>query len=357
MRLTTPAYWPYWLLVVASGLPYLILALSYKRILNQRIEETVARLTKDTREAYAKAYGNPDIKDALKQWYHWTTFVAPLLLAFVVAGALTAVALAVAGLPLPGLPGPLVTKMASTPLAVLAGALGAFLFGLDDVVRRHAIADLSPAALHAAWLRIAIASGVGAVFNGMHTPEALAIPLAFAVGTLPLSEIWVLVREKANVKYNPGKAWEPDLHLLQGLTRSARDRLIEEDIDSVQRLADIDPIRLLCRTNLEWNVILDMLDQALLVDFVGEKITALRVLGVRGAIEMSDYAERSIENGNTKAEVAHGERMLAEIGAALGTSRDAAFNISYALSNDALVQFVWAQWESVFGEDDDDRAA
>ncbi len=80
-----------------------------------------------------------------------------------------------------------------------------------------------------------MACAVGAVLNGMSTPEAAAVPVAFAVGTLPLAAIWKFMQEKAGLKTDAGKFWEPDLYLVQGLTQDARDRLVQEQIDSVER--------------------------------------------------------------------------------------------------------------------------
>ena len=353
MAFDTPGYFLYWLLVFAPALPYVVLNLSYRRILSRKIDEAAARLTEDTKKAYAKAYGDPSVRKSLENFYHWKTYVAPLALTSVIASAFTAVALAVAGLPLPGLPEDLVKKMAAAPIAVLAGALGAYLFGLDDLVRRHASADLSSSALHTTWVRVAMSSGVGAVLHGMSTPLAVAVPLAFGVGTLPIASIWAFVREKAKLQADEGKFWEPDLYRIQGLTKAARDRLIQEEIDSVQRLGCSDPVRLLFRTNIEWNVILDLIDQALLINFVGDKIVALRELGIRGAIEMADLYERSPDNENTQEEIDHAPVMLALVGHALGFNADAARNLGYVLSNDALVQFVWEHYDSVYTEPSD----
>lgn len=357
MAFDTPAYLLYWLLILAPALPYAVLNLSYRRILSRKIDEAAARLTEDTKKAYAKAYGDPSVRQSLQQFYHWRTYVAPLALTSIIASVFTAVALAIVGLPLPGLPETLVTKMATTPVAVIGGAFGAYLFGLDDLVRRHATADLSSSALHTTWVRVSISAGIGAILHGMSTPQAVAVPVAFAVGTLPLSSIWAFIRERANLRTDEGRFWEPDLYRLQGLTKPARDRLVQEEIDSVQRLACSDPVRLLFRTNIEWNVILDLIDQALLVNFVGDKIVALRELGIRGAIEMADLYERSPELDNTADEVAHAPVMLALVGTALGSNADAARNLAYVLSNDALVQFVWEHYDSVYSETDSAKDA
>jgi hypothetical protein len=173
--------------------------------------------------------------------------------------------------------------------------------------------------------------------------------LTFAVGTLPLSAIWSFVRQRANLQIDEGKHWESDLYLVQGLTTSARDRLIAEDIDSVQRLAFADPIRLLFRTNIEWNVLLDAVDQALLIDYAGEKITKVRDIGIRGAIEMAELTERD-KDDNTKWEIGHASRMLDLVGSALGHDHDAAYNLSYQLANDPVVLFVWENYDANYSK-------
>jgi hypothetical protein len=356
VRFDTAAYPLYWAVILAPSLPYLLLALSYRRFLNRKIEEASARLSDSLKRAYAMAYGDPSVKKSQEDFYHWRTYVTPLLIASVIVASFAGVALSIAGMPLPGVQEGIIKKMATTPIAVTTGALGAYLFGLDDLVRRHATADLSAAAFHSAWVRIAMASAVGGVLNGMLTPQAVAIPLAFAIGTIPLGAIWRFAQEKASLRPDLGKFWEPDLHLLQGLTKDARDRLIQEGIDSVERLACADPVRLLFRTNIEWNVILDIVDQAMLINYVGEKIADLRQLGVRGSIEMADLHERSLANGNTETEIALGKHTLALAGQALGGGVDAAENIAYGLSNDAAVDFVWQQYDSVYPIEENDQA-
>jgi hypothetical protein len=81
------------------------------------------------------------------------------------------------------------------------------------------------------------------------------------------------------------------LHKLQGMTRVVIDRLEDENIDSTQKLALADPIRLLLRTNLEWKDIIDYIDQAFLFNYIGDKINDLRPLGIRCTLELIDLWE------------------------------------------------------------------
>jgi hypothetical protein len=52
---------------------------------------------------------------------------------------------------------------------------------------------------------------------------------------------------------------------LQELTRRVRDRLYDDDIGSVQSLPFADLVRPLRHANIEWNRILDVVEQAMLV--------------------------------------------------------------------------------------------
>jgi hypothetical protein len=201
-------------------------------------------------------------------------------------------------------------------------------------------------------VRIALAAGFGAVLAGMGTPNAAGIPVAFALASFPLTEMmWSFIRRRFQVDAENGRAWEPDLHLIEGLTISAKNRLLAEEIDSCQRLAFTDPVRLLFRTNIEWNVILDSVDQAMLANYVGDKIGGLRALGIRGAIELAELTSRKQENGDTPTEIGNAQRMLGLVGTVLGQGRDAAYNLSFVLNNDPQVDFIWKNWGTVFGSE------
>ncbi len=115
MRFTTPAYALYWLLILAPAVPYILLALSYRRFLRRKIEEASTRLSDSLKKAYAEAYGDPSVEKSQQDFYHWRTYVLPLVLASAIVVWFSAVALAVGGMPLAGLPDAVVKKMASTP--------------------------------------------------------------------------------------------------------------------------------------------------------------------------------------------------------------------------------------------------
>ena len=47
-------------------------------------------------------------------------------------------------------------------------------------------------------------------------------------------------------------------------------RLQDNGFESAEHLAGDDPIKMLLKTNVEWKVILDLIDQAILFGYVGE---------------------------------------------------------------------------------------
>jgi len=76
------------------------------------------------------------------------------------------------------------------------------------------------------------------------------------------------------------------------VTPELLDRLEEADVASPTGLANADPFQLFLRTNIIWRHILDLIDQAILAQYVGEKIRAVRSAGIRGSIEAALVAQR-----------------------------------------------------------------
>jgi hypothetical protein len=350
----------YWVLILSPGLPLLALDISYRRILTQKTRELEARFKSfpDLQKRYEGAYGSPQIREYLENFHHWKTYLVPIVITSIVASAFAALALIASGVDL-GLPSSIQQRIAQRlPATLLAGAAGAYLWGLFDLLERHGSADLSSTAIHSTWLRILLAAAIGPIFASAFN-EHLAVAVAFTIGGLPIRQI----RHLANNKFGFGTQSTPDqlfLNLVQGMTPRARERLADEEIDSVERLAFADPVRLLTRTNIEWNVILDLIDQAILINFVGDKIGDLRLLGVRGAIELAELYYRKEPSESNEEDAHHARQMFVLLGEKLypdapvensvNIGRDAAYNLSYQLANDPLVEFVWEHWMSPYDD-------
>jgi hypothetical protein len=288
--------------------------------------------------------------------HHWRTYVVPVVLTSFVAVLFAYLGLRKLGIEIGGVD-PLRALPASISPAVLAGAGGAYLWGLQDIVRRHGTADLSSTAFHHTWLRMTMAASIGALLDAMNITPQVSIVTAFAAGAIPMRRLWAIVEKRANITVPEDPAWPSDLHLIQGLTKDTRERLILEEIHSIAHLAFADPVRLLFRTNIEWNVILDMIDQALLVNYVGPKIDKLRELGIRGAIEFAEPMTRLEEEDDvTPRETANAKKILEAAGEALGQTYEAAFNLSYQLRHDPVVGFIWEHYAALYSAEEDEPA-
>ena len=353
----------WWFLVLSPTLPFVALSLSYWRIVDQKIRDVERRLTQYDPDLYRRAYGSASVREIereLRAFHNWRTYLAPIVLTCLIASIATAIALSYLGVDLGlsvGLP------PARTLPTVLVAVAGAYLWGLDDLIRRHRSADISSTALHSTWLRMLICAAIGGLLGRViNSSTSLDLVVALAIGGLPIEDIREWLTSRADLRMERAATRPADLQLVQGITRRVRDRLYDEDIDSVQALAFADPVRLLFRTNLEWNVILDLVDQAMLINVVGEKIDGLRVFGARGAIEMASLYQQAIaselatltppealnddDGPDYPSDSSNAVTLLARIGAELGQDATAARNIGYQMYYDPLVQFVWTHWNA-----------
>jgi len=131
--------------------------------------------------------------------------------------------------------------------------------------------------------------------------------------------------------------------MIQGLTPDIVDRLKEAGVSSAAHLANDDPIRLLRVTNIEWKNILDMIDQAYLALYVGDSISALRPLGIRGAVEMAELYRRRQHRGDPLPAPS------GEVADALKIGTEAVTNLARNLAHDPVVTFLNRLWFGPLG--------
>jgi hypothetical protein len=344
----------YWALVLAPALPFVALSMSYRRILEQKIREVTRRLTAFESE-YERAYGQrdteADIRHELEQFHDWRTYHVPLIVTCIVSCGVALTGLLYLKVPL-GLDS-LATQTARLGRTPLVGAAGAYLWGLYDLMRRHRSADISSTALHMTWLGILIGGAVGALV-AQSIQQPLDLYVAFALGALPIESMKNWVADRANLGLKAAASAPDHMCLISGLTPRLRGRLADEEIDSVESLAFADPVRLLFRTNIEWNVILDLVDQATLIHYVGERIDKLPPIAC-GAIDVASLYQRIVEDDNGDGRSAR--VVLGILGTQLGVNEDVAFHLGYLLFHDPLVQFIWAHWDAARPWEDADESA
>lgn len=328
----------FWILALPLGVPYLSLAWAYRRPLSVKRVSLVRLLDGDRFKRYINAYDpagtDPEavISRLFEKTYHWRVYVLPVATTLIVTFAASVVLLAAAEAPM-GLPTHLKQIIDKTPRTAYAGFAGAYLWCLLDLLQRYRALDLTPISLHFLWLRLLAAPVVGAVFAAQ-VREPSDLVLAFVVGAFPLRRLAQLARVTAHQHLRLGNeaADEPNLYKLQGLTRDVIGRLEEEGCVSTEHLANADPVSLLMNTGLEWKVILDIVDQAILYNYVGDKLEALRPMGIRGAIELVELSDPK------------NDEMILLIATELGQNRVAIEKLILTLRDDPQVDFIWTLW-------------
>jgi hypothetical protein len=164
---------------------------------------------------------------------------------------------------------------------VVFAFLGAYFFSLQMIIKRFVRHDLGANAYNAISLRIILA--VVGVWIAMRTFAASGYPVdekapvvlvaSFAIGAFPLV-VWQLVTAVLK-KFPPFTAALPGLtsplplSSIDGLSYWIQTRLEEEDIECVPNLATADLVDLLLNTKIPPHRIIDWVDQAILLTYLG----------------------------------------------------------------------------------------
>jgi len=334
-----------WMIIFIPAVLYLWLFFSYLQVVADKRNELQRILSRGgAMSRYITAYGsqneNPQ-QVAARLLIRNNYAVLSYLRAFTFTALLTTMASTVAvvraGLPT-GLPETLIGLIRTSPSvpAVLAGCAGAFVWGLYELLRRYRVGDLTPSGVYFTGIRLLVLAGVGPSLSTVLNTE-FSWAIAFGLGVIPLNTVADIAGEPARraLKLAPAAAAniDPLFSNVQGLTTDMIDRLYEAGIQNVQQLAFTDPLRLLVRTNLDWKVILDLIDQSFLIVFIGNKIEKLRPIGIRGAVEFSSLPENP-------------HPIITEIAAILEYKPEEVELLINALIGDPTTSFIGELWSS-----------
>jgi len=232
--------------------------------------------------------------------------------------------------------------LSDVPDPALAGLAGAYIWSHYDIIRRYTVVDLSPTAYYLSWLRLLVGL-IGGQIASFAVAKPLDILVAFGIGVFPLDVVRTAMEARLRSQYNiqdQDQAEGSTLHKLQGMTRLVIDRLSEEGIQSVQQLAYANPVRLWFRTNIEWTVILDVIDQSLLYIYVEDRIGKMRELGFRSATEFTHLG--AMLGGNESYQKGIAWDCLNEIANALDIPLPTVRRLLETLIHDPQVEFVWS---------------
>ena len=337
----------YWLVCFLTSTPYLFVPISYRRTLNYKLRTLESLMTNNSIfEAYVKRFGKHGsresaIADLFGLIYHWRIYALAVLfnVAMVTAGA--CVALIRAGIPM-GLPSSFESLIARTPATLLLSLGGAYVLGIYDMLRRYRVADLYPSGLHFYWLHMVVAAFLGPLLAQAFAPGVGRV-VAFGIGIFPLKDSLDTVKKYAAKQLKLSSATPvgegATLNKIQGLTPETIERFEEEGVTSTVHLAYSDPIKLLLRTNIPWVIIIDLMDQALLFNYLGDSAAQLRSLGVRGSIELAAIGQRLYKGDEEDKRCA--TLAIHLIAQGLASSDDAALTLVRTLYEDGQVDLLW----------------
>jgi hypothetical protein len=344
-----------WLAVMATGLPFVMIYFAYRRtLLGKRVMAQQVMAQEGVLESYLNAFGRTaisssgqnlsanDVVAALFDFYYSTgSYLFGIAMNVLVAiGVSTCIAVA-AHVPLFNLAPDLTRLAGKIPPTLAFSFIGAYIWSLYDLLKRYRSVDLTPAAFQFSWLRMLGACVAGPLVSA-GAADGIKNLIAFGIGVLPLQAVFEYFADVASKKMgttlNQKQAYPPDLYKLQGMTLDSIDRMEEHRVDSAATLAYTDPIRLFLKTDIEWLVIIDVIDQALLYNYVGDKLGDLRPIGIRGSIETAIIYQRLCSGDQAEKDQANG--LIALVAPKLGLSVAETLNLIRTVWEDGQVRLL-----------------
>jgi hypothetical protein len=361
-----------WLLTLAPSVPLFLLIFGFMKVLDAKQFEVRTLLERgDTLRKYLSAYGaratvharTEESQEQLARrianrlfqlrYSLWEYFPAVVFYIFVNV-VLVALALSFAGVDL-GLPIPMTYLRGNAYLQdIVAGGVGALLWGIYELSERYRFGDLSPDVVYLSGAGVLFSGSVGAVV-GAFVNDRLAWTVAFGLGVLGASFARSFVVEYAkktlHLSAAPNFEATPSLSLLQGWNTELSQKLARAGVTSMQELACTNQFQLFLRSNLEWRVLLDLSDQALLILYIGDSVKRLYPLGIRSAVELAefDWSEKDQEffSGFSRDEA------IRKIAETLEVDQLTARLLIRSISEDATVNFLGELWSETTPDEDD----
>lgn len=195
--------------------------------------------------------------------------------------------------------------------ALQFGFVGAYVFILQDLVRRYFRDDLKPAAYVSAVVRVIV---VAMIVTAVHqvwqlSPESETV-FAFFIGFFPETGLRLLLTSLTRpvARLIPSFGEDHPLHRIDGLSIWYEARLLEEGIEDIQNLTTGNLVDVMLRTRVPLNRLIDWLDQGFLYlrladDSAQSRRLELRRLGIRTASDLEAVWARSADHPALRAAV------------------------------------------------------
>jgi hypothetical protein len=232
------------------------------------------------------------------------------------------------------------------PAVAVAAAAGAYGFVAWDLIWRTARLNLSPSDILGASIRMLIAIPLGYSFAAL-LKDDLGAFIAFAAGAFPLQTVATILQRLATKQLNVeigASAPKDQVTELSCVDRVIADRLQDADITTVGQLAYCDPVQICMRTSLGFAFVSDIVAQALAWIYIGNKLTDLRPLGLRGAVEIRNLCAdiRSGDAGTKKI----ADATLNKAASVMVLSSDEFQNVAAEIAEDPYTIFLAETWDA-----------
>jgi hypothetical protein len=239
---------------------------------------------------------------------------------------------------------------------IVAGGIGALVWGIYDLSEKYRFGHLSPDVVYGAGAGALFSGSVGAVV-GVFVNERFAWAAAFGLGVLGASYARIFVTDNAKkllrLSDSPYIVASPPLTLLQGWNSELSQKLAKAGVTSIQELACTNQFQLFLRSNLEWRVLLDLSDQALLLLYIGEDMKKLYPLGIRSAVELAAF-DWYRDDDKFFLEISY-EDAIKKIAEVLCRDELTVKLLIRSISEDATVNFLGELWSQATPSEDEDE--
>lgn len=229
---------------------------------------------------------------------------------------------------------------AASSRAALWALIGSYLWNCYDLMQQASNFNLRPSVLTRMWLKLWVAAAVAAMLSDGIT-SGLQPVVGFAIGLISIPALFAAVADKASkslsIKTTDGETTTP-LKVLQGATPDVIDTFCDIDITSTEHLAYCDPINVMMSTSLPWLVTIDLIDQALLFNYVGSDMAKVRSSGYRGSIEVATIG---VNLKGTPAQIASGAASVTNFAAKMGWPEPQVLDLVQTLYFDSQVNLIW----------------
>ena len=230
-------------------------------------------------------------------------------------------------------------------LPALLAFAGAYLFNLGNLVRRIYLADIRHTVYWACVNRTVLATGLGALLGAVSDWDTSGEWLVAYFGIGFLANVYLANILKAGLQTagmgDPSMVQTSRLTMITGINFWQESRLEEEGIDSVQALATANPVGLAVSTRYNLITLVDWIDQAILLQALGDKVKPLKdVALISGAIDFAWASPLSLDGDTAIAD---------EVAGKLGGIEPAFVRLLMDnLYEDVRVQTLYSLWQTEF---------